>query len=602
MLHDEVATERANLVNVRAAEEQARVAHAEAFALLNEVQTELQEREEALEVNEGTLRQVRETLEAKAQQAATRAESALLSVKSKTAENADLVNELTKSQDELRREQRGREVATETHQRETAQHLEQRQGWEAESQAQREAAVKSRGELTAKHDELEQTRAEALRTEAAWQRRHEEAHAEIESTRAKTILLETQWEARHQAAVNAHAVLQTRVEEETEAVGSTREKAAISEAQWEARHQAAAIAQAVLQARVEEVMEAVRESQAEVETKHRELHDKRVEIKQIRDESKAAHLNLQASVDKEKEALRLVQEDVAAKRETISVMQAQHFETTNAHALAQSKGRRTAVRMLLTRTKRQQIGSSFRTWQMSVAGIKARDADLHKTNVMVRRWQRRSLEAAVNRWTSMVGARVFCRRVLSKRVHLLTIRIQSQALVTWCAFIHRKRDAENTTARMDAVGRKVARRMVLLTVASSFDRWAEHVAEKKEQRHKVGSIVRRWQRLGLCSVLEKWDTMTHNRIFCRRIMNKILQRYLLGAESRAFISWRAFVDNGRLEDTEATRQEVIVRKVANRMIKLTVARTFDRWFVHVAEAKAQRHTVATVLRRWQRGL
>ena len=148
---------------------------------------------------------------------------------------------------------------------------------------------------------------------------------------------------------------------------------------------------------------------------------------------------------------------------------------------------------------------------------------------------------------------------------------------------------------------KIAKRMVQLTVAKTFDRWAENTAKKKEQRRMIGSILKRWQRLELSSMLEKWIVMTDDRILCRKVMNKIIKRYLLVAQSRAFISWRSFVDNDRTADAEEARLEAIARKVAKRMIMLTTARTFDRWSVNIAEAKAQRHKVVTVVRRWQRG-
>ena len=154
---------------------------------------------------------------------------------------------------------------------------------------------------------------------------------------------------------------------------------------------------------------------------------------------------------------------------------------------------------------------------------------------------------------------------------------------------------------MEVIVGKIAKRMVQLRVAKTFDRWAENAAEKKEQRRMIGSILKRWQRLGLSAMLEKWIVMTDDRILCRRVMNKIIKRYLLVAQSRAFMSWRSFVDHDRTAGAEVFRLEAIARKAATRKIMLTTARTFDRWSVNVAEAKAHRHKVATVVRRWQRG-
>ena len=130
--------------------------------------------------------------------------------------------------------------------------------------------------------------------------------------------------------------------------------------------------------------------------------------------------------------------------------------------------------------------------------------------------------------------------------------------------------------RLEVLARKIAKRVVQLMVAKTFDRWAENAAEKKEQRRMIGSILKRWQRLKLSAMLEKCIVMTAGRILGRKVMNNIIKRYVLVAQSRAFISWRSFVDKDRTADSEKARLEVIVGKIAKRIVQLMVAKTFDR--------------------------
>ena len=148
--------------------------------------------------------------------------------------------------------------------------------------------------------------------------------------------------------------------------------------------------------------------------------------------------------------------------------------------------------------------------------------------------------------------------------------------------------------------RKVAKRMILLTTARTFDRWAANVAEAKEHRHKVSLALRRWQRRALSAVVNRWCTMVDERVLCRMVMNKIIKRYLLGAQSRVLVSWRAFVVAAQDGEIEHERHERVVLRCAKRMSQLTIARTFDRWAATATAQKEQRHRVRISLVRWQK--
>ena len=89
-------------------------------------------------------------------------------------------------------------------------------------------------------------------------------------------------------------------------------------------------------------------------------------------------------------------------------------------------------------------------------------------------------------------------------------------------------------------------------------------------------------------------------VLCRMVMNKIIKRYLLGAQSRVLVSWRAFVVAAQDGEIEHERHERVVLRCAKRMSQLTIARTFDRWAATATAQKEQRHRVRISLVRWQK--
>ena len=255
------------------------------------------------------------------------------------------------------------------------------------------------------------------------------------------------------------------------------------------------------------------------------------------------------------------------------------------------------VRRVAKRMVQLSVARTFDRWYEHST---ERREQRRKVGAVLKRWQQLELSAMLDKWAVMTDERILCRRVLNKIMQRYLLSAQSRAMISWRAFVDDDKKTELEDVRLAVIVRKIAVRMVRLTVAKTFDRWAFNVAEKRDQRRKMGSVLRRWQRLEMSSMLEKWIVMTDERILCRMVMNKIIKRYLLGAQSRAVISWRAFADDDKKADAEDTRLEVIVRKIGKRMIQLSVARTFDRWFEHSKERREQRRKVGSVLRRWQR--
>eukprot|EP00947_MAST-08B_sp_MAST-8B-sp1_P001727 g1727.t1 len=142
--------------------------------------------------------------------------------------------------------------------------------------------------------------------------------------------------------------------------------------------------------------------------------------------------------------------------------------------------------------------------------------------------------------------------------------------------------------------------MSQLTIARTFDQWADTAQTLKELRHRTQVAVARWQKRGLNAVLLTWMGLVDDRQLCRRVLNKLIQHYTHGNESRAFVAWCSFVSASQHEEAEDSRRELIVQRVAKRMSQLTIARTFDQWTETVGELRAHRAKVKQSLFKWTR--
>ena len=60
-------------------------------------------------------------------------------------------------------------------------------------------------------------------------------------------------------------------------------------------------------------------------------------------------------------------------------------------------------------------------------------------------------------------------------------------------------------------------------------------------------------------MMNQWCTMVDGRVLCRRVMNKILRRYLHASLTRALVSWRGFVNQERTREAENVQLEARAR-------------------------------------------
>ena len=206
-----------------------------------------------------------------------------------------------------------------------------------------------------------------------------------------------------------------------------------------------------------------------------------------------------------------------------------------------------------------------------------------------------------------IAARVAAAVALARGQHALDLimgngetRATTRAFRTWLGAHHEAQAAENEAKAHEMVVRRCVQRMTHAAVSGTFDRWHDFSQESKEMRHRVLQVVGRWRRKELCGCFERWGEMVEGRDLCRRVMNKILNRYLNAAQSHAFVSWRAIVLAAQEGDAEAARHDVVVRRCVHRMTQQLVARTLGRWSAVVKEKHAYRHKLQHALRRWQR--
>ena len=169
---------------------------------------------------------------------------------------------------------------------------------------------------------------------------------------------------------------------------------------------------------------------------------------------------------------------------------------------------------------------------------------------------------------------------------------------------------EAETRRCELVVRRCVQRMALNTTARTFDRWAEFAAQSKEYRRQLGLAVARWKRRGLAAVIDRWITMVDERVLCRRVLTKLLRRYLHGARSRAMASWCNYTRDERAAaatekqrewdseieakseaEAEAKRVEAIISRCLRRMGSTAMARMLDRWTAYVAHVKEERRRI-----------
>ena len=98
------------------------------------------------------------------------------------------------------------------------------------------------------------------------------------------------------------------------------------------------------------------------------------------------------------------------------------------------------------------------------------------------------------------------------------------------------------------------------------------------------------------AAFDTWMDMSDSRKLCRKVMNKILQRYLKAGLAAAWESWREFMTGM----DEETRRELVVERCMKRLMHLAVFKTFGRWADVTQTKKENRHKMQKVAGRWQR--
>ena len=93
---------------------------------------------------------------------------------------------------------------------------------------------------------------------------------------------------------------------------------------------------------------------------------------------------------------------------------------------------------------------------------------------------------------------------MGKLVYQYASSNQAKGFATWKVFVIWQQQDETEKARQNAVVERCVRRMQQMSHARVFGRWYEAVQEVKAMRHKMGIVLGRWNRRGLCGALESW--------------------------------------------------------------------------------------------------
>ena len=141
---------------------------------------------------------------------------------------------------------------------------------------------------------------------------------------------------------------------------------------------------------------------------------------------------------------------------------------------------------------------------------------------------------------------------------------------------------ENT--RNEAMVARCTRRSARAAAVHAFDSWVKTVVIEKRHRHTATVLLKRWQTRALGSVMKTWMELVDSRMLCRRVMRKIIRRYVQQALSKAFVLWLSARDILRDEEVEAARLDGIVRVAAATEIQSVYRRRAAQAHVAVQQA------------------
>jgi hypothetical protein len=132
---------------------------------------------------------------------------------------------------------------------------------------------------------------------------------------------------------------------------------------------------------------------------------------------------------------------------------------------------------------------------------------------------------------------------------------------------------------------------------AAFQRWVDHISEKKAMVAKSTKVVLRWKLQAVLRCFEAWRELTAEEVRTRDLMGRIVARMLHRSLSFALELWQQIVSAARQEQAEEERRQNIVSRVVRRMLNQAQAGAFERWSTNVSELARQRDIMDRILRR-----
>lgn len=131
--------------------------------------------------------------------------------------------------------------------------------------------------------------------------------------------------------------------------------------------------------------------------------------------------------------------------------------------------------------------------------------------------------------------------------------------------------------RREGVVRRYLCRMKQTKLLHVWNGWHNAVCAAKQTRNRVRQVVERWRRHEMQSVYNAWMDFMDSRLLCRRVMGKLLGRYVHSNLAKGFVAWRELCHQWDMDNANDTRREDVVARCLWHMQLRSVSRAWHSW-------------------------
>ena len=246
--------------------------------------------------------------------------------------------------------------------------------------------------------------------------------------------------------------------------------------------------------------------------------------------------------------------------------------------------------------KRMMQAALIRVWNGWTHMVQEKKETRHRVRQVVVRWKRLELRCILDAWMDFVDDRQLCRRVMGKIIQRYTHGALSKGLVAW-RHAHMGRVAQALEQeRREGVVRRYLCRMKQTKVLHVWNGWHNAVCAAKQTRNRVRQVVERWRRHEMQSVYTAWVDFVDSRCLCRRVMGKLLGRYVHSNLAKGFVAWRELCHQWDMDNAKDTHREDVVARCLWHMQLRSVSRAWHSWSDMASRRVRLRHILTGLSR------